>query len=218
MLQKNFRLRLRTLNQFLDPARHHSLLEIGSAYGFFLELVEDRFDAVGIDIAEDGTRYAKDFLQLNVIRDDYLAHDFGGHYFDVVCLWDTIEHLRDPHLYVEKISRHTKRGALLAITTGDVESFVARTKKERWRIIHPPTHLHYFSRTTLKQLLDKCGFDVISSRHCGFYRSVDNILYNILVLRKKRQGIYDLLKKSGLTTLSCYLNVYDILYVVARRR
>ena len=46
------------------PDRHHRLLEIGSAYGFFLELVRDRFDAVGIDITADGTRYAKEALGL----------------------------------------------------------------------------------------------------------------------------------------------------------
>src|SRR4051812_18059132 len=37
VLQRNFRLRLATLKQFIDPARHRRLFEIGSAYGFFLE-------------------------------------------------------------------------------------------------------------------------------------------------------------------------------------
>ncbi len=67
-------------------------------------------------------------------------------------------------------------------------------------------------------MLNKYGFDVIYSRHCGFYRSADNILYNILVLRKKRQRLYNLLKMSGLTGLPCYLNLYDIMYAIARRR
>jgi SAM-dependent methyltransferase len=218
VLRKNFIRRLKTLDRYADPARHRRLLEIGSAYGFFLELVRDRFDAVGIDITADGTRYAKEKLRLDVIHGDFLTHDFGSRDFDVACLWDTIEHLRDPHLYLQKVSRHTTRGALLALTTGDVESLVARTKKAQWRLIHPPTHLHYFSRKTLGRLLDNCGFDVISSRHCGFYRSVDNIAYNILVLRKKHRALYSLLKRSGLTRWDCYLNVYDIIYVIARRR
>ena len=218
VLRKNFTLRLKTLERHADPARHRRLLEIGSAYGFFLELVRDRFDAVGIDITADGTRYAKEVLRLNVIHGDFLTYDFGDGEFDVVCLWDTIEHLRDPNLYVEKISRYTRPGALLAITTGDVESVVARTKGEKWRLLHPPTHLHYFSRKTLGRLLHDGGFEVISTRYCGFYRSLDNIAHNILVLRKKRRGLYDLLKGSGLTRWHCYLNVYDIMYVIARRR
>jgi SAM-dependent methyltransferase len=218
VLRKNFQLRLKTLEPHLTPHHPHRLLEIGSAYGFFLELVRDRFDAVGIDITADGTRYAKEALGLDVVHGDFLTYDFGDRRFNVVCLWDTIEHLRDPHLYMEKVSRHTKPGALLAITTGDAESLVARTKKAKWRLIHPPTHLHYFSRTSLGRLLNRCSFDVISSRHCGFYRSVDNIAYNILVLRKKRERLYHLLKRCGLTGWHCYLNLYDIMYVIARRR
>src|SRR6185295_300484 len=39
--RKNFRLRLRELKKFIDPERHRRLLEIGSAYGFFLDEVRD---------------------------------------------------------------------------------------------------------------------------------------------------------------------------------
>jgi SAM-dependent methyltransferase len=202
----------------MDPVRHRRLLEIGSAYGFFLELVRDRFEAVGIDITADGTRYARELLGLNVIHGDFLVHGFDNSGYDVVCLWDTIEHLRDPHLYLRKISGQTRPGALLAITTGDVGSLVARTKREKWRLLHPPTHLHYFSKETLRRMLDHYDFEVISSGHCGFYRSIDNIAYNILVLRKNRRRLYALLKQSGFTRLPCYLNLYDIMYVIARRR
>src|SRR5947207_2216050 len=49
--RRNFRLRLRELKKFLDPGRHQSLLEIGSAYGFFLDLARSEFASVqGIDI------------------------------------------------------------------------------------------------------------------------------------------------------------------------
>ena len=40
VLQKNFKLRLRVLMNFIDPLRHKNLLEIGSAYGFFLEIAK----------------------------------------------------------------------------------------------------------------------------------------------------------------------------------
>jgi len=218
-LQKNFRLRMRTLDTFMDSARHRRLLEIGCAYGFFLEVAHARFEEVmGIDIAADGVRHAQDTLQLNAIQGDFLAHDFGGRKFDVVCLWDTIEHLRDPHLYIEKAASCTDSGALLTITTGDIESLAARIKRDKWRLLHPPTHLHYFSPHTLSTLLDRYGFEVVYNRYCGFYRSIDNIAYNILVLRKQQHRLYDFLRKSGLTKLDFYLNVYDIMYVVARRR
>ena len=217
--RKNFRLRFRELRKFLDPARHLSLLEIGSAYGFFLDTVRDEFtSAQGIDITAAGVQFARDRFKLDVVQADFLAHDFGAQKFDVVCMWDTIEHLRAPHLYVQKIASLTEPGALLAITTADVESINSRLRGKRWRMIHPPTHLHYFSAATLTRLLDRYGFDVTYNRYCGFYRSLGNVAYNVFVLRQKNPWLFRQIERSRLTKFGFYLNLYDIMYVIARRR
>lgn len=218
-IQKNFKLRLKVLRAFLNPIHHRCLLEIGSAYGFFLDIVRDDFDRVqGIDITEDGVRYAREQLSLEVIQADFLKHDFGNQKFDVVCLWDTIEHLRCPDLYLEKISKHMNEGSLLTLTTGDIESLNGRLKKNRWRLLHPPTHLHYFSRRTLRKILDRYEFDVIYDRYCGFYRSINNVAYNILVLRREKPALYNILRRSGFLNFDFYLNLYDIMYIIARKR
>jgi len=217
--RKNFRLRFRELKQLIDPLRHQKLLEIGSAYGFFLDEVRNEFASVqGIDITDAGVVHAREQLGLDVVQADFLSYDYGQRKFDVVCLWDTIEHLREPHLYLEKISKLTESGALLAITTADIETFNARLRGRHWRMIHPPTHLHYFSSASLSRLLGRYGFEVIYNRYCGFYRSFGNVAYNILVLRHKRSGLFRALEKTGLTSLGFYLNLYDIMYVIARRR
>jgi predicted TPR repeat methyltransferase len=218
-IQKNFKLRLEELKKHLNPSRHKRLLEIGSAYGFFLLLARDCFESVqGIDITEDGVRYCTERLGLNVMKSDLLQTDLGDQKFDVVCLWDTIEHLANPHLYIQWISQHTDSGALLALTTGDIESLNARVKKKNWRLLHPPTHLQYFSRRTIELLLKRNQFEVIYNRPCGFYRSADNISYNLFVLRSGTPSLHQLVTKSGLGRLSFYLNLYDIMYVIARRR
>lgn len=219
VIQKNFSRRWKVLQKFIDKSQHKRLYEIGCAYGFFLDVVKDEFSSVqGVDISEDGVRYASNELKLDVQLGDYLDINSRNLKSDVVCMWDTIEHLMNPEKYLEKISRHAASGTLLAITTGDIESLNARIQKGRWRLIHPPTHIHYFSRNTLVQLLDKNGFDVIYNQYCGFSRSLDNISYNIFVLRKKMPWMYNLLRKTGLSAFDIYMNLYDIMYVIARRR
>lgn len=218
VLQKNFKLRIEVLTNFLDPARHKNIFEIGSAYGFFLDLAKKYFEDIsGIDINEDGVIYAQKELHLDVIHGDFLKHKFSGINFDIVCMWDTIEHLRNPDIYIEKLSRHMEKGALLAITTGDIESLNARFKKHKWRLIHPPTHVHYFSKKTLTRLLKNYGFNVIYNRYCGFYRSIDAMAYNILVKRHNKVWLYKILRYLNLTTSSVYLNLYDIMFVIARK-
>ena len=218
-IRRNFRLRLKELKKFLDPARHRRLLEIGSAYGFFLDEARHEFAHVeGIDLTAAGVAHTRTQLKLSAVQADFLAHDYGAQKFDVVCLWDTIEHLRAPHLYVEKIARLTEPGALLAITTADADSLNARLRKERWRMIHPPTHLHYFSARTLARLLERHGFEVAYNRYCGLYRSLGYTAYNVLVVHRQKPHLFRQLERTGLTKLGFYLNLYDIMYVIARRR
>jgi 2-polyprenyl-3-methyl-5-hydroxy-6-metoxy-1,4-benzoquinol methylase len=219
VLQKNFKNRLKVIQKFTDPSRHRTILEIGCAYGFFLDIAKDVFDEVkGIDITEEGTRFARNQLGLDVIKADFLNHDFGMRGFDVVCMWDTIEHLRSPHLFIGKISNLMKSGGILALTTGDIGSLTARIRKEKWRFIKPPEHLHYFSRSTLNKLLDHHGFEILHYGYCGNYLSLGNITYKLLVLNKRAPKIYDLLVKTGFDRFFMYINLFDIMNIVARRR
>ncbi len=215
--KKNFRLRLEVLRRFLDKDRHQRLLEIGSAYGLFLDVAHNEFrELLGIDLTDEGVQYTQKQLKLPAIQGEFLQHDFGDSRFDVVCMWDTIEHLRRPDLYVEKIASITEPGALLAITTGDVQSFVARWRGPKWRMIIPPIHLHFFSKNTLTSLLNNHGFDVIYNRYCGYHRGARNVAYIILTQHRNQRRLFNALQ--GLLNWGFYLNVYDIMYVIARRR
>lgn len=218
-LQKNFSLRFKVLRKFLEQSRHKNLLEIGSAYGFFLDGVRDKFDSVcGIDLSRDATDYAREELKLNAVNADFITHNFGSQKFDVVCMWDTIEHLRKPGEALEKIRNLMKKGSLIAITTGDVGSFNAKARKNKWRLMHPPTHIQYFSQKSLARLLDKHGFTIMYSRYCGFYRSIDLMAYEILAQSRKRSWLYNIIQKSGLGSVNLYLNLYDIRFVIACKK
>ena len=216
-LEKNFALRLRTLERYLTPS-HRRLFEIGSAYGLFLNTVRERFETVaGIDIFEEGVAFARGELGLEVTHGDFLSADIRGPY-DVVCAWDTIEHLQRPDAYLAKAAALMPPGGIIAVTTGDIASLNARVRGSRWRLIHPPTHVHYFSVQTLTRLLDGCGFDVVHQEHCGFYRSLGNMMHNIVALGWGRRALGERLRRSVVGRWHLYMNLFDIMYVIARRR
>jgi len=79
---------------------------------------------------------------------------------DVITMWDVIEHLLEPQKYMELAKDILRPDGLLCITTGDIGSLDGRFRREQWRMIHSLTHLHYFSRDTLRLLLEKNGFTV----------------------------------------------------------
>jgi SAM-dependent methyltransferase len=218
-LEKNFARRMNVLNRFLDPARHTRLFELGCAYGFFLNAVRDRFATVeGIDVSEDAVRFAREQLGLSVVHGDLLSVRGGDRQYDLVCLWDTIEHLKRPDLYVEALSRRVPPGGLLALTTGDIGSVNARLKRARWRMIHPPTHVHYFTRGSIRRLLGRFGFDLVHLEYCGFSRSVGAILDGLFRIRWGMDGVARMLRRTPIARQSVYLNLHDIMYVIAVKR
>jgi SAM-dependent methyltransferase len=215
---KQFHLRLKRLLRYVPAARRRRLFEIGSAYGFFLELALRYFPEVaGIDLSREAAAYASGVLGVPVSAGEFLDYPLEGP-VDVVCMWDTVEHLARPDLYIEKAAAHMPAGGILALTTGDVGSVIARWRKDKWRQIHPPSHLQYFSKDTLRLLLEKRGFEVRYMGYAGCYRSMDTIAYIILALHRGMPGLYAKLKATGLLNWSFYSNFYDIVYVIAEKR
>lgn len=216
-IQKNFEARWKVLRKFIDSPINKNLFEIGCAYGFFLELMKDKFNVVsGIDISVDAINYARNELNLPVTSGDFLSYEMGRK-FDVFCMWDTIEHLKNPHLFLEKISNNINKDGLLAITTGDIESLNAKIRGNKWRIIQPPHHLHYFSQKTLTQLMKNNGFEIVYVGYPGIYRSLRDAFYITLVLKNNMPKSYEILKRTGLTKLNCYLNTFDVMYIIGRK-
>jgi SAM-dependent methyltransferase len=214
-LTRNLKARARDLRRYSTGGR---LLELGCAYGYFLGIASEWWCARGIDISEHAVRHAREALGVDAVQGDFLQMEDEPEAYDVVCLWDTIEHLRRPVAVLEKAARSLRPGGVLALTTGDVESRLARWRGERWRLIHPPTHLFYFSRRTIAAALRRCGLEVVDISYVGYYRSLGAILHGLFVVRRNPGSILRRLAASKLAQrVPIYLNTFDIMQVIARK-
>jgi SAM-dependent methyltransferase len=215
VLQRNFRRHLPLLERWAPSGR---LLELGCAYGFFLQVAAGRWQARGIDVSAEAVRHARDVGGVDAVQADFLALPDETDRYDLVCLWDTIEHLPRPIATVEKAARWLKPGGTLVLTTGDVESRLARLQGERWRQLHPPTHLFYFSAATLGRTAARAGLEPIHSSHVGHSRGYKAMLYGLFALgRKKSAWVYRLLTAGERLDFPIYLNLYDIILFAARK-
>jgi SAM-dependent methyltransferase len=215
-LRCNFRDRIRTLRTLVPRLSEKELFEIGCAYGFFLQEVAPVVKrAFGIDISGDAVQSARQDKGVEAVRGDYLKFDLQRP-VDIITMWDTVEHLKRPDLFVSKAARDLRPGGILALTTGDIESLNARLRGKNWRMIHPPTHLHYFSVATITKLLNRHGFELIHASHPGNARKLRSVLYYIFALRMKRPAIYTALQARSPFNLQLTINLFDIMYVVAR--
>lgn len=213
-LRRNFQLRVRELAERYRKGSR--LWEIGSAYGYFLKQAGTHFNAEGCDISADAVRYAREVLGVQAICMDFLSRPRGKP-FDVVCMWDTVEHLQDPRRYIRKVADELRSGGTLALSTGDIGSRHAQRRGAKWRLIHPPSHLHYFTAQSMRALMTSVGFVDIRIRHLPFWRTADSVTYRLLSANRPGIGatVYALLKMGRLLHWSFPLNLHDLMTVYA---
>jgi len=83
--------------------------------------------------------------------------------YDLVTLWDVLEHTADPKAEIAETHRLLKESGLLVVNYPDIGSWIARLMGRSW-VFLLDVHLYYFTRTTIKKLLENAGFDVVAIR------------------------------------------------------
>ncbi len=213
--EKNFQARLKDLRRFQPDGR---LLEIGAAAGFFLNLAREFFVPAGYEICARMADAARTNFALDVRSTDFMTDEWPQQYFDAVVMWDVIEHLPDPQDVVAKAHRLLKDAGVLVLTTGDISSIMARLQGRHWRLIHYPTHLHYFSRDSMRRLLDRHQFDIVSITYPGYWRSLRQMAHGLLARSTGGRRVVDYLRHRRVGKVPVYINLFDIMQVIARKR
>lgn len=218
-LQFNFQKRLQQIRKSIESISFKNVLEIGCAYGFFAQTLKDKYPNskyIGLDVVREPILYGKDVLGQNLAEIDYLIYPLQDKYTDVF-MWDVVEHLPRPDLFFRKIYSEIEEEGFIYITTGDVSALLPRIQKHKWRMIHPPSHLHYFSKDTLSMMLKKEGFVVRFIKYPFVYRSIKQIFYSLFILKKENNSLlnktFDLIPEGWLLPL----NTFDIMFVCAQK-
>lgn len=223
-LMANFKKRIARLKKSGALKKGDFVVELGCAYGYFLDLISDvAGDHIGFDVSEEGVEKARKRGH-NTTTKDFLKYKIKDNSVDLVVMWDVIEHLTEPHKYIEKISRILKPGGHIALTTGDVEALIARRRGGEWRMIHPPTHVYYFSPRTLNLLFNQHQLKITEVNYKGISRNVGSVAEQIICNRKVQQKHTKtlefgraMLQAAGFHKLNIPLNTYDVMEVVAQK-
>jgi SAM-dependent methyltransferase len=134
------------------------LLDVGCAAGFFLEPASRHYDVTGVELSPFASEYARREFGLRVLTGDITEVDLDGEQFDVVTMWNTIEHVADPLATVTAVATLMRPGGLFVMSTGDASGPLARRDLPGWNLMLPPYHLFFFSPRTIDRLLAQAGF------------------------------------------------------------
>jgi hypothetical protein len=219
--RKNFAARLTVVRRLMGPSVG-PVFEIGCAYGFWLEQCSlAGIESAGVDVCVEPVRHARMEMGQNAQVGDFLALNVPKGKYRAFCMWDTIEHLGDPERFVAKVYDLLPKGGWLFLTTGDIGSMFASFRGPRWRMIHPPTHLQYFSTDTMRRFLTRHGFRVMRCQSTPMYRNVGETLDRVAMLGKgPSRPVAQVMRRlvpGRLKQLGFWLDLGDIMYVAARK-
>ena len=176
--------KVKFVQQFL-AMRKGRLLDVGCGKGYFLKAcVEDGIDAQGIDISASGVSFAVNKLGVMAQCCDVEAVGDSLGRFDVITLWATIEHLRDPRGYLRAAARLLTDDGVIVLDTGLADDWLDRALPGVNQWYDPPQHLWVFSRCGLEQLGADTGLVAVWC-DCQYERTWVRRLLKIV-----RNGLY----------------------------
>jgi SAM-dependent methyltransferase len=141
------------------------VLDIGCGTGDRLDVFRNKgFATYGIETS-DSADYAREHLRLEVSKGDLFSARFPDRFFDLVTLYNVLEHTHHPSRVCNEIHRILKDDGFLIIQVPNKDSLQYKIFKGQWAAFDVPRDLYYFGVGALRLLLGRVGFAVTKMDH-----------------------------------------------------
>lgn len=157
MDQKKFAYGLDIVSPYLHGQR---ILDIGTGTGLFLEVARNKgFNPVGLELNRATVERLREqgFEIIDTVLENSGLPDHG---FDLVTLWEVLEHIMEPAQLLAQITRVLKPGGVLLVLVPNADSLVTRILHEQSGTFGGHSHVNHFHRAVLARLLESAGFEV----------------------------------------------------------
>jgi len=140
------------------------LFDVGAATGILLYLARKRgWEIDGVEPSKWAVNHASKKYGIDIREGIFEEIKLPLNFYDAVTMIDLIEHIPNPKIGIEKAHKILKKGGILCIVTPDVRSFMAKFFGKKWWHFRP-AHLSYFSKRSLRYLLENSGFEICKER------------------------------------------------------
>jgi SAM-dependent methyltransferase len=198
------------------------LLDVGAAAGFFMDEARKLgWRVEGIDISSYAGRWGREAMGLEIATGVFQEAEYPAASFDVVTMWDYIEHSIDPASDLSTAANALRQGGILMLSTGDAASLVARISGKRWHLLTPRHHNFFFTVATLKSYLSERDFELLYVGHPGAYYSLHYLVYKLRTMAPRSRVVRafsEWLATHPVGERQVLFNLGDILTIYARKR
>lgn len=201
-----------------------AVLDVGANTGIFLNEMKAYSQSLqGIEPSTEAaetarTNFGHD-VQNAVIADADLENDS----FDIITMWDVIEHLYDPRGDLARLLPKLKPGGKIFISTHDVDGLFAKIMGKRYPMFMYQ-HFFHFSKKTLTRMMENAGFRVMETS--TFYKSWNfGYLYYLLeklwpesdMAKVAQEILHPLMRVETIRKLKIIIPIRNFFVIVAER-
>ncbi|MCX6760359.1 MAG: class I SAM-dependent methyltransferase [Candidatus Nealsonbacteria bacterium] len=215
-IMKTFERRLKNI-EALYPKKGE-ILDLGCAMGFFLEVAKNHgWNPHGVEISEYASNIAKKRFGNNIFNGVLNQACFLEDSFDIITMWDYLEHIPDPSFELSLIWKLLKKGGMVILSTPNANSLPHKIFRDRWMGYKDQEHLYYFSEKNMRTLLQKNGFKILKSERTGKHISLSLFIKRLNLYSKPLADISRFLTPEKISDFSFYINPLDIICFYAEK-
>lgn len=187
--------RLDIVQQHLKrPAATVRLLDVGCGTGWFLEVARDRGYVVsGVEIGRELAQFTSNKLGIPVYAVALTALP-SSEKFDVITLFDVLEHISDPRAMLKSVREHLNPGGIALLFTPNLDSIGFNLLGELSSLVMPAEHLFYFTPASLRRLIEETPLNVLDCQTKGM--DIPDLFSYFRDVRKS-QEVADFLAEQG---------------------
>lgn len=137
------------------------ILDVGTAGGAFLHICKQKgWEVSGCEVNEWLCKWGKKNYRIPINSGTLFDQKYKASSFDVITLWDVLEHTPDPKKVLKECNRILKPGGLLIINIPDIGTWIAKLMRRKW-VFLLSVHLFYFTKKTIIKMMENSGYEVL---------------------------------------------------------
>ena len=207
-----FAFRVRRARRVLDLKSKGCVLDIGCGRGLLLQLLKSRgWECHGTELSEPLALRMRENHGIDVRACSIQDCNFADKMFDAVSIYHVLEHISDPKGVLQEVRRIIKNDGMLIIGVPNIASFQSVISGPKWFHLDIPRHVAHFSPGTLKQMVEECGFEIVSAKSFSAEYDPYGLIQSVLnALGCRKNFLYELLRSKKVERINVKTLFYDL--------
>ncbi|OGK25601.1 hypothetical protein A2954_01275 [Candidatus Roizmanbacteria bacterium RIFCSPLOWO2_01_FULL_37_12] len=193
-----------------------TLLEIGCGNGFFLEEAKRQgYDIYGVEPGKPSVDKARPDIKKNIKNDIFKAKMFKKNSFDVICCFQTFDHIPNPNAILAECYKILRKGGLILFLNHDIGAWQNKLMGEKSPIIDIE-HTYLFNKKTMRKIFEKHGFKVLEVKSSFNIHHLSYWLHLFPIPNFLKIPLIKFLDKTGIGKIKLKLNPGNLVLIAEK--